>query len=1249
MSENQNSSNSDKLSRRDFFRRGFQKSASVVNTTEVGVNGAPKKQVLGRRSAMSRRNFVKVASVATVAAGVVLAVGLPKIASNKEETTLNYKGKIKPADRNAAAMARTKPAGIRATVVAAPGGTPDYFGTTPNYANSPQPTVTVNPPSTVVTLTGFAVTNGGSNYTTPTVILNGGGGTGAAATAHVSNGVVKSITLTAPGTGYTSAPTVSLRDPSPRAKGAFATATFSTSSSTITITGGIRKFVDTLPGLGPTAANNLGQYIPVAVANTTTYPGSDYYEIELREYSEKMHTDLPATRLRGYVQVVAGVPVAPIHYLGPLIVAHSNRPVRIKFTNKLPTGAGGNLFIPVDTTYMGAGAGPNGGNYTENRATVHLHGGNTIWISDGTPHQWTTPAGEATAYPKGVSVYNVPDMDGGVEPQGTLTFFYSNQQSARLMFYHDHAYGITRLNVYAGEAAGYLLTDQFETDLISGTNVAGANPTLLSPLPNVGIPLIIQDKTFVDAARLGAQDPTWNWGTTPPVPHTGDLWWPHVYMPNQNPYDATGANAMGRWDYGPWFWPPFTGLQFGPVNNPYYDPVNAPWEPPVIPGTPNPSGTPESFMDTPLVNGTAYPKVALAPQVYRFRILNACNDRMLNLQLYMATGIVNYISILGGGSGYTSAPNVTITGGGGTGATALATVTGGAVTGITLTNVGSGYTSTPTVTIAAPPSGVTATATATIYNSLTEVGMLPANVGNWPSDYPTADGRAGGFPDPALRGPAIIQIGTEGGFLPEPAVINNRPVGYDYNRRSITVLNVLEQALFLAPAERADVLIDFTNFAGKTLILYNDSPAPVPAGDPRLDCFTGDGDQTSTGGPMNTIPGYGPNTRTIMQINVSGTGGTAPPNDYNPARLASLQTTIPAAFRASQDTIICPQAPYNAAYNGNFPSDTTAYVQILDTAHAFTPIGQTTPITMPLLPKGIQELFTLDYGRMNALLSYEIPQTTGTIQTTIIQAYIDPPNELMANSNRATLIGALGDGTQIWKFTHNGVDTHVMHFHLFNVQLINRVGWDGAIKPPEANEIGWKESVRMNPLEDAIVALRPFAANNQPFKLPNSVRLLDPTHLAGSTVGFTNVDPLGNPVTVTNQLCNFGWEYVDHCHILGHEENDMMRPMAFGVAPEAPTTLTATLIGAQGIRLNWVNVALNTTGITIQRASNAAFTLNLVNLTAAANATTINDNPARGTYYYRVIASNTIGLALGAYPTMTMNSTPSNTVQVARP
>ncbi len=117
----------------------------------------------------------------------------------------------------------------------------------------------------------------------------------------------------------------------------------------------MRKFVNELPGLGAGAANNLGQYIPVAVPDTTTYPGTDYYIIELVEYTEQMHSDLPPTTLRGYRQ--AG---GPANYLGPAIVAQKDRPVRILFRNLLPTGAGGNLFIPVDSTVMGSGPTPAG-------------------------------------------------------------------------------------------------------------------------------------------------------------------------------------------------------------------------------------------------------------------------------------------------------------------------------------------------------------------------------------------------------------------------------------------------------------------------------------------------------------------------------------------------------------------------------------------------------------------------------------------------------------------------------------------------------------------------------------------------------------------------------------------------------------------------------------------------------------------------------------------------------------------------
>jgi hypothetical protein len=93
------------------------------------------------------------------------------------------------------------------------------------YALSNNALVTIESTSVI---TAFNVVSGGSGYTTPVVILTGGGGTGATATARVSNGVIFGIVLTNPGSGYSSAPSVSLRDPSPRAKGATATAVLAT-------------------------------------------------------------------------------------------------------------------------------------------------------------------------------------------------------------------------------------------------------------------------------------------------------------------------------------------------------------------------------------------------------------------------------------------------------------------------------------------------------------------------------------------------------------------------------------------------------------------------------------------------------------------------------------------------------------------------------------------------------------------------------------------------------------------------------------------------------------------------------------------------------------------------------------------------------------------------------------------------------------------------------------------------------------
>lgn len=92
----------------------------------------------------------------------------------------------------------------------------------------------------------------------------------------------------------------------------------------------------------------------------------------------------------------------------------------------------------------------------------------------------------------------------------------------------------------------------------------------------------------------------------------------------------------------------------------------------------------------------------------------------------------------------------------------------------------------------------------------------------------------------------------------------------------------------------------------------------------------------------------------------------------------------------------------------------------------------------------------------------------------------------------------------------------------------------------------------MNPLEDIYVALRPTRPA-VPFVVPDSIRPLDPSMPLGSTIGFTNINPLnGNPVTptpVVNVMYNFGWEFMWHCHLLGQEDNDMMRTITVRSAP----------------------------------------------------------------------------------------------------
>jgi FtsP/CotA-like multicopper oxidase with cupredoxin domain len=1156
----------------------------------------------------------------------------------------------------------------------------------------------------LVTVSGIVVDTAGSGYATaPTVIVRDG--TAEAPVSPLLNDATSTVKVLAVnlqtfGSGYTSAPDVTFADSTGSGSGAAATATIATSGGSVTgigvviagsgyMTPGIKKFQDDLPTLcTPPACPTSGKYIPVGVPEEKMYNGvkADEYVIGLVQYRTSFSSSLPDTLVRGYVQLetaanagisqhyqltteyvdpaktptpvlvngVQAYAVTPPQWLGPTIVATKNKPVRIVFHNLLPTGSDGNLFLPTDTTLMGSGMGPmsmpaptDNGSVTDevrnpactdaaksdmcfkdNRATLHLHGGITPWISDGTPHQWITPAGETTSWPQGVSVQNVPDMDVcKAADDGCETFYYTNQQSARFMFYHDHAWGITRLNVYAGEAAGYLITDDTEKALVgSGT------------LPTDQLPLVVQDRTFVPDAKAMydqtdangrvtsyGQDPTWDaqrWGGK------GSFWYHHVYMPAQNPGDPSGMSAYGRWMYGPWFWPPATPPH-GPIDNPYYDAtcnlddpttwqyqVDPFCEPQQIPGTPNISVGMEQFNDTPIVNGTAYPTTTVDPKSYRVRMLNAANDRFFNFQWYVAD----------------------------------------------------------------PSTGTDS-----------EVALKQSELDAAQTDpvvFPTPDTAK------SAPGPDWVQIGSEGGFLPKPTVIDGQqPTTWITDPTRFDVGNVDKHSLLLAPAERADAVVDFSQFAGKTLILYNDAPAAFPARVPSYDYYTGAPDMSPNGAP-NVPPGYGPNTRTVMQVKVAD---TAPAGAFDVAKLQAAfahHADGSGAFESGQHPTIVGQAAYNSAYGTNFSSASNCntsgstsqkcdgLVRINDTqTFGFntlkTPAVKT---SMSLQPKAIHDEMnstTFDeFGRMQANLGVEAQPPTPGAQNVTLYPYVNPQTELIDGTNlpkNAVTVGGDGlpasevkiepmsdakDGTQIWRITHNGVDTHPIHFHLFDVQVLNRVTWDNIIIPPDENELGWKDTVRISPLEDTIVALRPIVPQ-VPFEVPNAVRPLNPMMPLGDTTMFNNIDPQGNPTAaITNQLVNFGWEYVYHCHILSHEEMDMMRPVSLALPPIKPDSLTSSVTGTGNkarIVLAWNDNSITETSFVVQRTTDGTTWVDAGTVTSPLNQPnaheprTFTDPSANATaaYLYRVVARNTVGYGSG-FPTTTVSST-SSTLGVNAP
>jgi len=201
----------------------------------------------------------------------------------------------------------------------------------------------------------------------------------------------------------------------------------------------LAQFVDPLPN--PEIAQRHG-YRPSPRDPKRSIP---LYRIQAQPIASKVHRDLPPTRFWSFG------PSAP----GPTFETRDGEPLFVEWVNALPS----EHFLPVDHTLHGAEA-----DKPAVRTVVHLHGAKTGPESDGYPEDWIVP-GKSSLY------------------------YYPNQQDAAMLWYHDHALGINRLNVYAGLLGAFFIRD-------------GVEDALHLPKGKFEVPLILYDRLLTRDGQL---------------------------------------------------------------------------------------------------------------------------------------------------------------------------------------------------------------------------------------------------------------------------------------------------------------------------------------------------------------------------------------------------------------------------------------------------------------------------------------------------------------------------------------------------------------------------------------------------------------------------------------------------------------------------------------------------------------------------------------------------------------------------
>jgi spore coat protein A len=387
------------------------------------------------------------------------------------------------------------------------------------------------------------------------------------------------------------------------------------------------------------------------------------YDIAVREFRQQIlpggiwntlngrNDQFPATRIWSYgpaadpTPAIAPDPASQFNYPAYTFESHTNVPVAVEWRNELvanptacdfdnPVGDADcdylSHILPVDQTLHWANppmqckdgstrtdcSGVSDEPYDGPVAIVtHVHGAHVDPHSDGYPEAWWLPAaGNIPAgYATSGTIYD--DANGGSGDRGVADYLYRQDQPATTLWYHDHSLGMTRSNVYAGPAGFWLVRgrpghEATDFDVVLDGK-KGKVATLPGPAPVAGqgvldlnvpgspvrnsireIPIVIQDRSFNENGDLYYPD---NRAFFEALNVEGTAGTPEAQFP--------GAGEL-QIDFVPW---PTSDI--APIWNP------------------------EAFFNVMVVNGVSWPTLGVAPAVYRFRLLNGCNSRFLNLAL----------------------------------------------------------------------------------------------------------------------------------------------------------------------------------------------------------------------------------------------------------------------------------------------------------------------------------------------------------------------------------------------------------------------------------------------------------------------------------------------------------------------------------------------------------------------------------------------------------------------------------------